>query len=201
MKKITILLVTVLMLFLPSIGCNKDSENQKNKLILSEWKTVLYCRADQGDFWGKTTEDGTTYMFYELDGLNPNDYLIANESSVVNATSACTVWMNEDALHPIKVCDVKKVDIKWNNTNKTVEDKQVINKLLDIIRNEEPVVLQYSPTTPINTVIYFDLPCNLALDCSITREDNNSLHIICFDEMLGKYISYNVTDAFKDILH
>lgn len=198
--KRTALLITVVLLFTVTlVGCKRGAGEKFLSSVISDWEVLsYYSGSEDGEYIGKYRENGSTYRFYELEGMDKNAYLNVIESSYMLATSNCEIYKNKRDPYPIMSYDAKRIDVKWNNVPQTVEDEDAVDALLDIIRSGEGTKTDIQKLW--NTKIIFDLPCELSLTCHLKTVADGTFSLIYFDQRSGEYLSFDVTEVFKDRL-
>ncbi|MBQ6789587.1 MAG: hypothetical protein IJO81_05320 [Clostridia bacterium] len=198
--KRTALLITVVLLFsVTLVGCKRGAGEKFLSSVISDWEVLsYYSGSEDGEYIGKYRENGSTYRFYELEGMDKNAYLNVIESSYMLATSNCEIYKNKRDPYPIMSYDAKRIDVKWNNVPQTVEDEDAVDALLDIIRSGEGTKTDIQKLW--NTKIIFDLPCELSLTCHLKTAADGTFSLIYFDQRSGEYLSFDVTEVFKDRL-
>ena len=199
MKRIAFLLAVILMLSVILIGCRRGESEEFLAYVISDWEVLShYSGNEDGKYVGTYDKDGDVYVFTWLEGMDKNMYLNVKTSSFMGGLSTHEIYMNKLAPLPVMVCDAKRIDVKWNNVPQTIDDEKAVSDLLDIIRSGEGIKTERQLLS--NTKIVFDLPCDLTLTCHLKKKADGTFYLIYFDQRSGDYLSYDVTEVFKDKL-
>lgn len=157
-----------------------------------------YYSANRGELLGK----GDFYhTYYELDGLPMEDYLLIDEARGFTTVShEDIVAMNEDSVEPIFHYDIKKIELQDGEQVLTITDQTVIEGILKQVRNGEHLIKEDGGNYAKNTTVYFDLPCELTLECIVIKESDKVL-LLCFDHASFDWYGYDVTQQLSDLFY
>lgn len=154
--------------------------------------------ANRGELLGKGDFHHT---YYELDGLPVEDYLLIDKASgFVTVFHNDIVAMSEDSVEPIFRYGVKKIEFQDGEKTLTITDQAVIGGILKQVRSGEHIIKEDGDNYAKNTTVYFDLPCELTLECIIIKESDKVL-LLCFDHASFDWYGYDVTQQLSDLFY
>lgn len=159
-----------------------------------DYVELSYYSANRGELLGKSDLHHTCY---ELDGLPLESYLLVDEARGFTTVShEDIVVMSEDSAEPIFCYDVKKIEIQDGEQVLTITDQAVIDGILKKVRSGEHVIEDRGGYYAKNVTVYFDLPCELTLECIIVNEGDKVL-LLCFDHAGFDWYEYDVTEQLS----
>lgn len=163
-----------------------------------DYVKLKYYSANRGELLGK----GDFYhTYYELDGLPMEDYLLIDEAHGFTTVShEDIVAMNEGSVEPIFRYGVKKIELQDGEKALTITDQAVIDGILKQVRSGEHLIKEDGGNYAKNVTVYFDLPCELTLECIIIKESDKVL-FLCFDHTSFDWHGYDVTQQLSDLFY
>ena len=163
-----------------------------------DYVRLEYYSANRGELLGKGDFHHT---YYELDGLPMEEYLLIDKASgFVTVFHNDIVAMCEGSVEPIFHYGVKKIELQDGEKTLTITDQTVIDGILKQVRSGEHVIKEDGGNYAKNTTVYFDLPCELTLECIIIKESDKVL-LLCFDHASFDWYGYDVTQQLSDLFY
>ena len=208
MKFIVFLLAIFLYFSTLITDCTNQFSTRNFEFIESEWYNLstasFYATvSDSQKALGYYEMDGFTYSFYELEGMDKEDYLIS-ESTCLAATGIFTdLWIKKGAAEPFLIYNVKEIVIKYDHRVITITDEKTLEEFIRIFRDENFSAQEVDPNLKIgtiNTEIVFDIESNLTWACTVQKMDNNSIKLFYSDIWTGARLSCDVTSIFESIM-
>ena len=158
-----------------------------------------YYIAEKGEYLGRKGREEIDVLggVYTLKDMPSEQFVIHEQYYLNNGPSDVFVYMDRSLAEPILSYDVRKIEFHTNGENVVIEDKQIINNIVSIIRNSA----SYECEAPdyMNTFFSFDLECDMGFQCYVECV-NDKIYIICFNIKDNCWYTYDVTAVLKDFL-
>ena len=134
---------------------------------------------------------------HSLKGFSSNDLLYVEFYYPVGDTREY-IFLDKELEEPIKWLTIKQIIItEPDGSTVKIVDTSILSRVKEVLQNQTGS--EYYYTDSLNTVVYFDVECDLSWKCAIEKRVNDAIYLIGYNHKNAVWLEYDVTDLLSGI--